>query len=93
MKLRIAIILVLFAISVPIAKAQNNCCMIETGGTLTTGALTTVPPSGSNPGGRYYPTLTETTPVSCINSATAKPCNSTSTPNNVVTASRSQLCR
>jgi hypothetical protein len=38
------------------------------------------------PGGTYIPTQTNTYGIACINSDTAKPCNSASMPNNVVTA-------
>jgi hypothetical protein len=86
MKLRIAIILILLGIFVSTVQAQTNCCTIKPGPPQTTGGLQTVPPSGSRPGGTFYPTLTETIVISCIDSSTSKPCNSQSTPNNVVTA-------
>jgi hypothetical protein len=86
MKLHIAIILASLAAYASAVKAQNNCCMIQLGGTQTTGGPYTVPPTANNPGGTYYPSQTQTTPVACVDSATSKPCNSTSQPNNVVVA-------
>jgi len=89
-KFRISTILILLGIFVSAAHAQtqSNCCEIQVGGVQTSGANGSVPPDSSGPGGVYIATQTETYPIACVNlsSGTAKPCNSTSVPNNVVTA-------
>ena len=91
MKFRISIILVLLSIFASVAQAQSDCCIIQLGGQQISGGEGSVPANGNpgptqGPGGVYIATQTETYPVSCINSQTSKPCNSTSVPNNVVTA-------
>jgi hypothetical protein len=59
---------------------------IEVGGETTTGSNGSVAASSSGPGGVFIATQTETYPIACINSDTHMACNSTSMPNNVVTA-------
>ena len=86
MKLRISIILVLLGFFVSIAQAQSNCCQIQTGGVQTSGGEGSVPSNSNGPGGVYIATQTETYPIACKNTQTNSNCNSTTVPNNVVTA-------
>jgi len=86
MKLRIVLILILLAIFVSHVQAQTNCCVIATGSPSTVGQVVNVPANAKGPGGSYIPTATQTIPITCTDSATAKACSSSNAPNNVVTA-------
>jgi hypothetical protein len=86
-KSRIAVMLILLGTFVSAVQAQStNCCQIQVGGVSSTGVSTVLPASASGPGGTYVSSETDTYPVACINSQTAKACNLTTAPTNVVTA-------
>lgn len=84
MKLRIAILLVAFGTLVSPARA-TNCCGIQVGALTDSQTLGTVS-DGNGHSMTYVVSETQTYPLACINSQTAKSCNSTNVPNNVTTA-------
>lgn len=86
MKSRIALIVSLLSICAGSVQAQENCCTIVPGSVQTSAATTTVPPSGTNPGGTYTSSETQTYTITCTNSQTQMPCSKANVPNNVVTA-------
>lgn len=86
MKIRIFLLLILSSVFVSLAQGSGNCCGIQVGGVQITGANQSVPADTNGPGGTYQSTLTQTFPIACVNTQTGNNCNSTSPPNNVVTA-------